>query len=77
MIATNQKTNEEEGMGFHPGFPPGFDVKRAEKGLAQTDCTCGHSRGRHITAIHGQPLRKCASSGCGCKEFEEEAVAKA
>src|SRR5262245_21027376 len=39
MITTEDKTRtaEEDGMGFHPGFPSGFDPKRAEKGLAQDD----------------------------------------
>jgi hypothetical protein len=32
-------------------------------------CACGHSRGRHITAIHGQPLGKCYQSGCACGSF--------
>lgn len=56
MITTEQKTNNEDGLGFHPGFPPGFDPKRAEQGLAQEDevegdlranCECGHARMHH------------------------------
>lgn len=33
MTKSTPKTDDD--MGFHPGFPPGFDPKRAEKGLAQ------------------------------------------
>lgn len=35
-LAELPASNENaDGMGFYPGFPPGFDVKQAEKGLAQ------------------------------------------
>lgn len=34
-------------------------------------CACGHSRGRHITPIHGKPLGRCYAGGCKCREFLE------
>jgi len=36
-VETGNLDDEEYDEGSHPGFPPGFDANRAEKGLAQTD----------------------------------------
>lgn len=35
LAEPSEVDEKEDGLGFFPGFPPGFDVKRAEKGLAQ------------------------------------------
>lgn len=46
------------------------------KGASGSNCRCAHSRGRHITPIHGQPLGRCRASGCKCEEFQAAEVAE-
>jgi hypothetical protein len=56
---TNRKsTKKRTRLGFHPGFPSGFDPKRAEQGLGQ----------EAIREFEPDPERACRV--CGCTEMD-------
>jgi hypothetical protein len=87
MNTTNQKTNkQEDGLGFHPGFPPGFDPRRAEKGLAQEDkskrtcrvCGCSDMDCRQCIEKTGQPCYWVEADLCSaCEPVQQKPKPKA
>jgi hypothetical protein len=80
--ARNEEEPEESDSDFRPGFPSGFDPKRAERGLAQTGpveavdpsatCLCACKAGDH-TREDGE-YAECTK--CECEVFQRATEAE-
>lgn len=69
-LVSRSSDAEEDGLGFHPGFPPGFDPERAEKGLAQEDKT---ERACRVCGCTDMDCRQCVEkTGEPCHWVEED-----
>jgi hypothetical protein len=67
-------SNEEDDAGFHPGFPPGFDPKRAENGLAQSDEGNGEAGdywAEWRASLSKEEREKYAGAPCSCGHARE------
>jgi hypothetical protein len=89
MIRTTNRKNRKKRnpLGFHPGFPPGFDPRRAERGLAQRSvkaervcrvCGCTDLDCRGCIERTGEPCYWVEPDLCSaCKPAEEKPKTKA